>query len=111
MPGPKPIEIKLSEAEKEALEKLVKGHNTRQQIALRGRIILATGPEKSNSQIRQRVRGEPQYSPFVAQPLVAVTAHPVGGIEGRRAPGRPAATWSPRPNYGRPTGSDREVGR
>lgn len=51
MPNPKPIEIKLSAEKKEALEKLVKGHNTGQQIALRGRIVLAAGQGKSNSQI------------------------------------------------------------
>jgi len=51
MPGPKAIEIKLSKVGREALEKLVKGHNTGQQIALRARIVLATGQGKSNSQI------------------------------------------------------------
>ncbi len=51
MPSPKPIEIKLSEEEKSVLRKLVKGHNTGQQIALRARIVLATGQRKSNSQI------------------------------------------------------------
>lgn len=56
MAGPKAIEIKLSEAEKEALEKLVKGHNTGQQIALRGRIILAASQEKSNSQIVRELK-------------------------------------------------------
>jgi putative transposase len=38
-------------AEKEELEKLVKGHTVGQQIALRGRIVLAAGAGKSNSQI------------------------------------------------------------
>jgi putative transposase len=51
MPGPKAIAIKLSVAEKEALEKLVKGHNTGQQLALRGKIILAADQGKSNSHI------------------------------------------------------------
>ena len=51
MPGPKPIEIKLNEAEKEGLEKLVKGHKTSQQIGLRARIILAANQTKSNSEI------------------------------------------------------------
>jgi len=51
MPGPKPIDIKLSVAEKEALEKLVKGHKTGQQIALRARIVLAADQGKNNSQI------------------------------------------------------------
>jgi len=51
MPGPKPIAIKLSIAEKEALEKLVKGHKTAQQIALRAQIVLAADQGKSNSHI------------------------------------------------------------
>jgi putative transposase len=51
MPSPKPIEITLSSAEKEALEKLVNGHKTAQQIALRARIILAAEQGQSNSQI------------------------------------------------------------
>lgn len=51
MPSPKPLEIKLSVAEKEALEKLVKGHKTGQQMALRARIVLAADQGKSNSQM------------------------------------------------------------
>ncbi len=51
MPGPKAIEIKLNEEEKNALEKLIRGHNTGQQIALRARIVLAAEQGKSNSQI------------------------------------------------------------
>ena len=35
MPTPKPLPLKLTEAEKEGLEKLVKRHNVGQQIALR----------------------------------------------------------------------------
>ncbi len=51
MPSPKPIGIKLNVEEKDALEKLVKGHNTGQQIALRAGLILAAEQGKSNSQI------------------------------------------------------------
>lgn len=51
MPGPKAIEIRLSDAEKEALQKLVNSHKTAQQIAERARIILAAGQGESNSQI------------------------------------------------------------
>jgi len=51
MPGPKPIATKLSVAEKEALEKLVNGHKTAQQMALRARIVLAADQGKSNSHI------------------------------------------------------------
>ncbi len=51
MPGPKPIEIKLIEPETDSLTKLVKAHNTPQQIVLRARIILGAGQGQSNAQI------------------------------------------------------------
>ena len=51
MPNPKPVPVDLSEAEQAELEKLVNRHNVAQQIALRGRIVLAAGTEKNNSQI------------------------------------------------------------
>ena len=56
MPGPKAIEIKLNENERNGLEKLVKGHNTGQQIVLRARIILAAEVGKSNSQIARELK-------------------------------------------------------
>lgn len=51
MPGPKPAEIKLTDEEREGLEKLVRRHNTPQQIALRGRIVLAAADGQNNAQI------------------------------------------------------------
>jgi putative transposase len=51
MRGPKPTPIQLSEPERQGLEKLIKAHSTRQQIALRSRIILAAAEGKNNSQI------------------------------------------------------------
>lgn len=51
MPNPKPPAVNLTEAERAELEKLVKRHNVAQQIALRGRIVLAAGAGKNNSQI------------------------------------------------------------
>lgn len=51
MPNPKPPAVNLTEAERAELEKLVKRHNVAQQIALRGRIVLAAGVGKNNSQI------------------------------------------------------------
>lgn len=53
MPGPKPPEIKLSDQERQGLEKLVRRHSTPQQIALRGRIVLAAADGKNNAQIAQ----------------------------------------------------------
>lgn len=51
MPGPKAATVELTVAETEALEKLVKRHQVGQQIARRGRIVLACGQGKNNSQI------------------------------------------------------------
>lgn len=51
MPGPKPPEVHLSDEVRQDLEKLVKRHKTRQQIAVRGRIILAAADGKNNAQI------------------------------------------------------------
>ena len=51
MPSPKPLPLDLTEVEKEGLEKLIRRHNIGQQIALRGRIVLAAGSGQNNSQI------------------------------------------------------------
>jgi putative transposase len=55
MPHPKPCEVELNEVEQQILEKMVKRHTVSQQIALRGRIVLAAGGGKSNSQISREV--------------------------------------------------------
>lgn len=54
MPGPKPIRIELSTAERAGLEQLVRRHTTPQQIALRARIVLAATTEANNSQIARQ---------------------------------------------------------
>ena len=51
MRGPKPQELTLSEKEQEELEVLVCRHNTPQQQALRGRLVLAAAEGKNNTQI------------------------------------------------------------
>ena len=55
MRGPKPSPIELSEQEREKLQELVKRHKVGQQIAIRGRIILAAGTGKNNSQIKREL--------------------------------------------------------
>ena len=55
MRGPKPSPIKLGEKEREELEKLVKRHTVGQQVALRGRVILAADEGKNNSQIAREL--------------------------------------------------------
>jgi putative transposase len=55
MSGPKPPEVKLTNEERLALETLVRRHNARQQIALRGRIVLAAAEGKNNRQIARQL--------------------------------------------------------
>lgn len=55
MRGPQPSPIELGEKEREALEKLVKRHTVAQQIAMRGRIILAADEGKNNGQIAREL--------------------------------------------------------
>ena len=56
MPFPKATEVKLSEEEQGSLEQLVRRHNIGQQIALRGRIILAAGKGQTNSAIARDLK-------------------------------------------------------
>jgi transposase len=53
MPIPKAQVVKLSDAERQGLEKLVKRHQVGQQIALRARIILAAAQGQKNKEIAQ----------------------------------------------------------
>jgi putative transposase len=55
MRGPKAARLSLSQEEREALDKLVRRHSTPQQIALRGRIVLAAADGKGNSEIAREV--------------------------------------------------------
>jgi transposase len=48
MRGPKPTPILLSDPERQGLEKLIKAHNTGQQIALRSQIIIAAAEGRPN---------------------------------------------------------------
>jgi len=56
MPSPKPLLLELTEVEKEGLEKLIRRHNIGQQIALRGRIVLAAGSGQNNSRIAKEMK-------------------------------------------------------
>lgn len=55
IPGPKPLEISLTDIERQGLEKLVNRHSTSQQKALRGRIILLASSGKNNSKIAREL--------------------------------------------------------
>jgi len=53
MPTPKAQIVKLSDAERQGLEKLIKRHQVGQQIALRARIVLAAADGQKNKEIAQ----------------------------------------------------------
>jgi len=55
MPGPKAIVINLSVEAVTDLTKLIKAHQTGQQIVLRARIILAAGQGQSNAQMAREL--------------------------------------------------------
>jgi putative transposase len=55
MRGPKAALVCLGKEEREELEKLVRRHSTPQQIALRGRIVLAAADGKGNTEIAGEV--------------------------------------------------------
>jgi putative transposase len=55
MRGPKPDPLSLSDFERAELKRVVRGHLTAQQVALRGRIILAADVGKNNSQIAREL--------------------------------------------------------
>jgi putative transposase len=54
MRGPTPLAITLTEAERFALEQLVRRHTTPQQLALRARIVLAAATGARNGQIARQ---------------------------------------------------------
>lgn len=58
MPGPKAVEVNVSEAAKSELEVLVKGHKTGQQVAQRARMMLLAALGKSNAEIGRELKVE-----------------------------------------------------
>ncbi len=55
MRGPEPPQIRLSMAERQALDQLVRRHSTPQQIALRARIVLAAADGRNHRQIAREL--------------------------------------------------------
>jgi len=53
MPGRKPSRVELTDTEQHGLEQLVHRHSTRQQIALRARVVLQAAAGKNNAEIAQ----------------------------------------------------------
>ena len=55
MRGPKPPSVELSAEQRYELERLVRGHTTAQQVALRGRMILGAADGLNNAQIARQL--------------------------------------------------------
>ena len=55
MRGPKPPGVALSAEQRSELERLVRGHTTAQQVALRARMILGAAEGLNNSQIARQL--------------------------------------------------------
>jgi putative transposase len=55
MKGPKPPAISLSDAERLALEKLIKAHSTEQRLVPRARIILSASTGLNNEQVAREL--------------------------------------------------------
>ncbi len=55
MRGPKPPSVELSAEQRSELERLVRGHTTAQQVALRGRMILGAADGLNNAQIARQL--------------------------------------------------------
>ena len=55
MRGPQPPAVILSDADRQALDALVRQHRTPQQVAVRARIILAAAAGQNNTQIARQL--------------------------------------------------------
>jgi putative transposase len=96
MPGPKPPTVELSEAERVALEQVVRRHLASQQLALRSRIVLAAAAGLNNSQIARQLDLRTETAALWRQRWLAFQVVPLAelSIEERLAdlprPGAPA---------------------
>ncbi len=80
MRGPKPPQVALSDEERRALEGLVRGRQTAQQVALRARIILAAADGENNSQLARRLGIEPDTARFWRTRWLALAPLPLAAL-------------------------------
>ena len=69
MPGPKPITITLSDRQQEILERIVKRHQTPQQLGKRVKLILWMALGKNNQQAADLVGVHQETALMMARPL------------------------------------------
>ena len=81
MRGRKPVEVLLTNEEKNGLNKLIRRHNVRQQIAKRARVVLAAGEGKSNSRIVREDGNIQGYVPIMAAKMDRPATDSVGRLE------------------------------
>ena len=80
MRGPKPSVINLTEPEQEALERLVNGHTTPQQLALRCRIVLAAAAGLNHTQVAHAVQVSIHTARLWRQRWLSLQAVPVAEL-------------------------------
>jgi hypothetical protein len=110
MPGPKPPEVKLTEAEREGLEKLVGRRTAENQKVLRGRIVLLAATGKNTPEIAKALGISLDMTRLWRRRWLDL--QPIGfrRFEYRGAAGGLAATGSASPNHSRPNLPDLENG-
>ncbi len=97
MSGPKPQQIKLTEAEKRELDRLINAHNTPQQIAKRAWIVREAGAGKNNAEIAREIQvaistvhwWRKRWLLLQAIPLVELSVH--DRLEDLPRPGAPSS--------------------
>jgi hypothetical protein len=104
--GPKPPVVNLSADERHALEKLVRAHNTEQQIARRAGIILTASRGLNNEQVGRELQVGVDMVRPVATALAGWTSDPVDRTQCRGPSVRPAPGWQALGDHRRPDVSD-----
>ena len=100
MRGPQPDRIRLSQQEREDLERLIRRHTTSQQLALRGRMIMAAAEGANNSQIARQLGVDYETVGRWRQRWIGLQAAALEDLPGEDRltdaprPGRPAETHS-----------------
>ena len=109
MPIPKAQEVKLSDVERQGLEKLVKRHQVGQQIALRARIVLAAADGLKNKEIVAKYAVTADTTRLWRNRWVKLQDI-TGGLAHRRTFARCPSSGSASQDHGRPALSNRSLG-
>ncbi len=80
MRGPKPPQVALRDEARRALEAVVRGRQTAQQVALRARIILAAADGENTSQLARRLGIEPDTARLWRTRWLALAPLPLAAL-------------------------------